>query len=245
MTAKPTPAPGRPPARSAPRAPVQSRFAPPANTGYSSVASRVPIARLAVPRTPLAVPSPVPPAPQAAPAASKPMFSRLATDASDDILDFDDDAAGRRLSPAVDTQAVTLGKRDKKSSPSNAVRPINSRPSKRLVRDCKHLPYLNITQTCDPNRGPLQPARTQTDKLKRPPITRCVSLSWQCRMSVRYLTLCSPLSRPRVRSLALGAVAAKHSKPLAAFAGLPLFYSWLVGRWLGRCCRLSWRVWTL
>ncbi|KAH9951625.1 hypothetical protein B0H21DRAFT_684427 [Amylocystis lapponica] len=97
-----------------------------ASTARTSVASRVPLASLAVPKTPPPVPMTAGPDP--VPATSKPMFSRLATDASDDIIDFEDESAIRGLSPAM-----LLGKRDKMGSPPAAATPSTSRPSKRLV----------------------------------------------------------------------------------------------------------------
>lgn len=62
-------------------------------------------------------------------ASNKPKFSRLATDCSDEILDFDDVSTARRPTPPS-----SLGKRKKPDSPPKPVEELRApRPYKRLV----------------------------------------------------------------------------------------------------------------
>ncbi|KAL6309669.1 hypothetical protein BKA93DRAFT_821394 [Sparassis latifolia] len=121
-TARPTPAPVRPqPIRTnavpqaAPTRVTPTRFLV-ANAKVISTAPKISAAAFV---------SPVPTSPEIT--IPKPIFSRLATDSSDEILDFEDGAT-HRLSPAV-----KLGKRDNMSSPpkDTEARSI-PRPSKRL-----------------------------------------------------------------------------------------------------------------
>ncbi|OBZ70439.1 hypothetical protein A0H81_09981 [Grifola frondosa] len=122
VTAKQTPT----PYRSARPVPVRQATvlpATPARVQKPVLTVRLPPSALKIPSTAIGGPeNPI------GDASHKPNFSRLAaTDCSDDIVDFEDDAA-RKVSPPV-----SLGKRDKMSSPPKALEiPSAPRPTKRL-----------------------------------------------------------------------------------------------------------------
>ncbi|KAI0940017.1 hypothetical protein AcV5_001238 [Taiwanofungus camphoratus] len=130
VSAKPTPTPFRP----------AHSMAPPAllRTTQTIIAKLTPAA---APKTPSAAPALLSTVPQSA-GPNKPIFSRLARNSSDEIVDFEENTSQQL------NETVTLGKRDKTSSPLKS--PENQsarRPSKRLVGcSCRSLAELNSTE---------------------------------------------------------------------------------------------------
>ncbi|KAI0353620.1 hypothetical protein OH77DRAFT_1438040 [Trametes cingulata] len=134
----------------------------------------------------------------------KPRFSRLATDCSDEILDFDD-AAPRKSSPLS-----ALGKRDKPSSPpKNDDSQVASRPSKRprtAARKSEGLVH-NASPKNVGTKKAMQPSTSKTKARKRHHV-RTLKIA-------RALTASSKNESAQIHTMVLTALRAAISKKLA------------------------------
>lgn len=150
IVAKPAPTPVRFPYRFPVVQPVPARTIAPQEMSQTDAATE----RCVEPKTPLGQMMP----PQSVrvekvqEATSKTLFSRLATDSSDDIIDFDDEAV-RMISPGS-----ALGKRSSPiQSPSGAPELPESKtdpkPPKRVVRSSVPLPLHNFTKHGEQRAG--------------------------------------------------------------------------------------------